>query len=186
MEEFLAWLLPILLLCGVVALYFLLSGVRERRVQKHTVPYVEAFAELCAHVLGEEDYRPGLRSEGMEGAKVALPMERQPEAVQRLFREKPDERAVELLRTLYRERDEAQSLLMSHNLIEKKYNLVLNYSYELAETLLLCKENVSILHGKKRIDAINTILLNRDKLFHEMFPTILPKNGSDKQYTEKR
>lgn len=181
MREFLQWLLPILLLCGVVALYFWLSAIRERRVQKHTVPFAEAFRALCEHVLGDEDYGLGVLWEGTQDTARALPMERQNAAVQQLFSERPDGEAVELLKTLYRERGEAQELLMSHNLIEKRYNMVLNYAYELAETLLLCKEDNSILQGWKRIESVNAVLLKRDKLFNEMFPTILPKNGDSKR-----
>ena len=169
------YILGILIISGVVGLFFLLSHYREKRVWKSTVPFCETFIALCDHALKGRDFGMGLRVTGSGEDMLPRPMEDQPEAVRALLSEQPDEYLINKLRDLEQYRDAAQLYLSAHTLIANRYNTVLNYSCQLAETLLLSMKDPSVLKGKKRIELFNAVLLHQEKFRSEMLPSILPK-----------
>ncbi len=169
------YIVGILVISGMVGLYFLLSRYREKRVWKSTVPFCEAFINLCDHALKGRDFGTGVRVSGSDESMRLRPIEDQPEAVQALLNEQIDDYLIEQYRNMEQYRDEAQLLLSAHTLIANRYNTVLNYSCQLAEALLLAMKDPSALKGKKQIDLLNAVLLHQKKFRSDMLPSILPK-----------
>lgn len=169
------YLIGVLIIGGMAGLYFLLSRFREHRVWKSTVPFCKAFTDLFDYALKGRDFGMGLRVTGKDDAMCMRPLEDQPEAVRELLREQPDEYLIDRFREMQQYRDSAQLLLSAHTLIANRYNTVLNYSCQLAETLLLAMKDPDTLKGKKRIELFNAALLHQEKFRSEMLPSILPK-----------
>ena len=174
------WALSVVLLIAVVAGIWCISLYREKRVQKYTVPFCQAFTELCDHVMAGRDYGNGLRCMGDGKTRTLLPMDEQTDAIQALFSEKPDEYALERFRTMHEMRQEAQMWLSAHTLIADKYNGVLTRCFNLAEALLDGMQDNDSLQNEDRIERVNFVLQKQAKLRDETMPTILPKENSNK------
>lgn len=169
--------MPMLLITGIVILIFLLSYLRERRVQKFSDEFCKAFIEASDHILDvtlQEEMLKYTQDPNTVLVKLA-PLEEQPEALRKLFEKGIDDFVVERFKTMHIKRDGAQLYLTSINMIEKKYNGAMNRIYDLANVFFSALEDYSVLKTKEDIDNFHFFLYKQEFIRNTTICSIMSK-----------
>ncbi len=175
-------ILPMLLIAGIVILIFLLSSIRERRVQKFSDEFCKAFIEASDHILdvplNDEQLKYTVDAKTVHSKTVFVklaPLEEQPEALQKLFKKGVDNFVVERFKTMHIKRDGAQLNLSSINMIEKKYNGAMNRIYDLANIFFSALDDYSVLKTQEDVDDFHFFLYKQDFIRNTTIDSIMSK-----------
>lgn len=190
-------ILSMLLIAGIVVLIFLLSYIRERRVQKFSDEFCKAFIEASDHILdvplnGEKlKYTVNLAADNVN-AKLdkkernkdfiknsirLAPLEEQPEALQRLLKKGIDDFVIERFKLMHIKRDGAQLYLSSINMIEKKYNGAMNHIYDVANIFFSALEDFNVLKTEEDINNFHFFLYKQDFIRNTTLASIMSKKA---------
>lgn len=190
-------ILSMLLIAGIVVLIFLLSYIRERRVQKFSDEFCKAFIEASDHILdvplnGEKlKYTVNLAADNVnvkldkkernkdfiKNSIRLAPLEEQPEALQRLLKKGIDDFVIERFKLMHIKRDGAQLYLSSINMIEKKYNGAMNHIYDVANIFFSALEDFNVLKTEEDINNFHFFLYKQDFIRNTTLASIMSKKA---------
>ena len=164
----------ILIVAVFAGILTLLSTLHVKRVRVFTDQFARAFCQAYDHVLPAIDITETLRYETMDGGVIrVLPASEQPEPIRGLLEHGVDGYIMDCLREMYTQRDQAQALLTSVNLIEKKYNAVLNHCYDLANLFYSFVADPSKLTTKEDYNVFSAYLNKQSFLRNTTLPSII-------------
>jgi hypothetical protein len=190
-------ILPMLLVVGIVVLIFWMSGVREKRVQVFSDEFCKAFMEASDHILEAplQDDRLKYTVESMVDSKGReiksikkihvrlVPLEEQPEALQKLFRKGIDSFVLERFQTMHVKRDGAQLYLTSINMIEKKYNSALNRIYDIANISFSALKDYSVIQTLEDVENFHFFLHKQNFMRNTTLSSIMSRDARRKMST---
>lgn len=194
-------ILPILLIAGSVVIIFWISNLRERRVQKFSDEFCKAFIEASDHILDiplndvKLIYTIATSTGADQREKVTknpktvwvnlVPLDEQPQTLQKLLKKGIDQYVLERLHTMYMKRDGAQQYLTSINLIEKKYNSVLNRIYDIANISFSALNDFSVLKTQEDVDNFHFFLYQQDFIRNTTFASIMSRDAKRTNHTNE-
>ena len=149
----------ILVVGAVACLFWWLSTRRVKRLHVYTDQFARAFCEAYDHVLPTVEVAETLRYTRTESGRIeVLPADQQPEPIKALLEKGVDSFIMDRLRDMFRLRNEAQSLLTTFNLVEKKFNSALNRCYDLTNLFFSFVDDPSKLRTQDDLDNFSFYL----------------------------
>ena len=151
----------VLIIGAVAGLIWWLSTCRVKRLHVYTDQFARAFCQAYDHALPATGVTEVLRYERTESGLIqVLPPEEQPEPIRTLLEKGVDAFIMDRLREMFQYRQDAQNLLTTINLVEKKFNSAMNRCYDLTNLFFSFVDDPSKLRTQEDLDNF-TFYLNK-------------------------